>query len=470
MKNKTVSSKVVLKSGIWYTVSNFMFRAVAFITTPIFARMLSKAEYGEFNNISSWISILFVLTSCDLYTSIIRAKLDYPDDIEQYGFSVLTLGSLITAGEFLVIMFFRNSISEIMGIEERYLGIMFAYLFFVQGYYVFITIERAHYRYKTFSILTGVGIISSCMLSVLLIMVLENKLNARVYGQYLPYILLGIILYILVARKGKQVQFAYYKYSLLLSLPMIPHLLSMTVLSSSDRIMIAKLCGSEYVALYSIAYIVANIIAILIDSMNKAWAPWFLDLLKNNDKKTIRKIARPYFGMFLIMILGIILVAPEIVYILGGEAYIEGIYVLPPLIIGCAFQFAYTMYAQVEFYEKRMKMVAIGTSVAALVNIGLNYVLLPIFGYVVAGYTTLIGYALLFTIHYITIYKLGYKDIFERKIIFGGLLILIICMPVVSILYKKILVRYCMVIIYLLFLIWYAYRKKDFLRKFKEKR
>ena len=33
---KTVTTGVVLKSGIWYTVSNFDFRAIAFITTTIF--------------------------------------------------------------------------------------------------------------------------------------------------------------------------------------------------------------------------------------------------------------------------------------------------------------------------------------------------------------------------------------------------------------------------------------------------
>lgn len=66
---KTVTTGVVLKSGIWYTVSNFAFRAIAFITTPIFSRVLSQSEYGEYNNINSWVSILVVLAACDLHSS-----------------------------------------------------------------------------------------------------------------------------------------------------------------------------------------------------------------------------------------------------------------------------------------------------------------------------------------------------------------------------------------------------------------
>lgn len=463
---KQVSANVVLKAGAWYTISNFAFRAVAFITTPIFARILTKAEYGEFNNITSWVSILFILTSCDLYTSIIRAKLDYEDDLERYGFSVLTLGSIITVIIFAINMVFGDLFSDLMGIQAKYFPIMYVYLLFVQGFYVYITIERAHYKYKTFSLLTGVGIVASCLVSLLLVYLMQDKLDARVIGQYGPYIVIGAVLYFLVAKKGRNVHFPYYKYSILLSLPLVPHLLSMTLLSSSDRIMITKMAGAEYTAVYSIAYIVANIIAILIDSMNKAWAPWFLDTLKIDNKVAIRKTVLPYFGIFIALIIGILLAAPEIVLILGGSKYIEGIYVLPPLVIGTSFQFAYTMYVQVEFFEKKMKMVAIATSIAAVVNIVLNYFLIPKFGYIAAGYTTLIGYMILFAIHFITISRLGYKDIFDRKIIFGGLAFSVIVLPVALILYQNRVLRYVAFALYVALLIWIVYRNRDVIRQF----
>ena len=47
-------SSVVAKAGLWYTVCNFMFRGMAFITTPIFTRLMSKTEGGEFSTFSSW--------------------------------------------------------------------------------------------------------------------------------------------------------------------------------------------------------------------------------------------------------------------------------------------------------------------------------------------------------------------------------------------------------------------------------
>lgn len=450
--DKRPSADIVAKAGLWYTISNFTFRAVAFITTPIFARILSKNEYGEFNNITSWVAIFFILTSCDLYTSIIRAKLDYQSDLDRYSLSILTLESIITFFLFVLTMLFKGFFSDIMGIEEKYFLIMFIYLFFVQGFYVFITNERAHYKYKIFSVITGVGIVASCLLSVLLVIVMKNKLDARVYGQYIPYIIIGFVLYILVIKNGKSIHLPYYKYGLMLSVPLVPHLLSMTILSSSDKIMITKLSGVEFTAIYSVAYIVANIVTILIDSMNKAWAPWFLESIKAGDLKAVQKVTIPYAGIFFGLIFGLYLTAPEVVLILGGKQYQEGIYVLPPLIAGCAFQFIYTMYVQVEFYEKKMKMVAFGTTIAAVINIFLNYLLIPVFGYKAAGYTTLFGYMVLFVIHYITVCKLGYKKIFNRRLIFGGLFLVLITIPFAILLYHNNLVRYLAIAIYMLVL------------------
>ena len=443
-----ISSKVVVKSGIWYTVSNFIFRSIAFLTTPIFARILSKAEYGEYNNINSWISLLVIIATCDLHTSIIRAKLDYEDDLERYSFSVLTLSSIITIILYFIFCIFAVNLENLLGFDSKYFGIIFLYLLFQEAYQVFITLERAHYRYKAFSLITGLSIVIVYLFSLFLVLTLNNKLDARIYGQYIPYVIIGLIMYVLLIKKGKKISFKYYGYALSLSLPLVPHLLSIVALNSSDRIMITKLVGAQYTAIYSIAYIIMNIVTVLLDSMNKAWAPWLLDSLKVNNKADIRNTSTPYFVIFLGLLFGVLLFGPEIVWILGGNKYLDGIYVLPPLLVGCLYQFAYTMYVQLEFFEKKMKTVAVGTMIAALVNIGLNFIFIPIFGYVAAAYTTLVGYILLFIIHYRTICRYGYKNIFNRKIIFGALGSSIFMLPIFILLYMNVLVRYVVIIVY----------------------
>ena len=60
-----------IKSGIWFTASNFLIKGIGFITTPIFTRLLTKAEFGEFNNFRTWVNILLILTSLNLESSLI---------------------------------------------------------------------------------------------------------------------------------------------------------------------------------------------------------------------------------------------------------------------------------------------------------------------------------------------------------------------------------------------------------------
>ena len=181
-KSNEVSKKIIVKSGIWYTISNFLFRAVAFLTTPIFARLLTKNEFGEFNNVISWVAILLIFTSCDLYTSIIRAKLDFEDDLDSYAFSVLTLGSIITLVIFLFMFLFKNTIFNLMEIDQKYFYIIFLYLITIQGYFSFITLERAKYRYKEFSIISGISVVFASLVSVIAVIFSRNKLDARIYG------------------------------------------------------------------------------------------------------------------------------------------------------------------------------------------------------------------------------------------------------------------------------------------------
>ena len=49
-----VSNKKVIKSGFWYVFANFLNKGIVFLTTPIFTRLLTKGDFGLFNNFLSW--------------------------------------------------------------------------------------------------------------------------------------------------------------------------------------------------------------------------------------------------------------------------------------------------------------------------------------------------------------------------------------------------------------------------------
>ena len=93
-----------------------------------------------------------------------------------------------------------------------------------------------------------------------------------------------------------------------------------------------------------------------------------------------------------LMILCVIWYAPEIITIMAGKQYTAAIYVVAPVAMSLLLLFYSQLFINVEFYYAEKKMLVLASIGAAVLNIILNYVLIPVFGFVAAGYTTLISY------------------------------------------------------------------------------
>lgn len=471
--NSGRDSSVVAKAGVWYTVCNFLFRGMAFITTPIFTRLLTKEEIGSFSNMSSWISILTVVTAFDLQSSIIRSKLEHEDDMDSYIFSILSLTSLVTLVLYGVVLLFPTFFMDMFQMDMKYIHVMFLYLLVTPAYSMLITKQRAYYKYKTFVLLTGISLVSATLLSLGLVLLLENKLIGRYFGYYVPHIIMGALLYVYLVAKGKKVKLQYWKYACVICLPLVPHTLSLYLLSSSDKIILTKLCGAEYTAIYSIAYSCYHIVTILFDSMNKAWAPWLLESLHLKKYAEIDRVSKIYIQVFQIMAIGVLLLVPEVILILGGRRYLDAVYCLPPLITSCVFQFIYTMYVNIEFYEKKTIGVGGATIIATVINIVLNILLIPLkpeYSYVIAAYTTLVGYIVLFILHYFLVKRLHMEHIYDIKFVIIVLLSTLVLSAGINVLYSIAVLRYIIVGIYGGILIFVAYRNKEAILKLIRKK
>ena len=93
-----------------------------------------------------------------------------------------------------------------------------------------------------------------------------------------------------------------------------------------------------------------------------------------------------------LMILCVIWYAPEIIIVMAGKNYEAAIYVVAPVAMSLLLLFYCQFFINVEFYYEEKGMLVYGSVGAALLNVVLNAVLIPAFGFVAAGYTTFISY------------------------------------------------------------------------------
>lgn len=428
-KAKDIHINDALKSGVWYTVSNFAMKGIGFLTTPIFTRMMTKTEYGEFDNFQIWLLLLMYCTSLNLDASMIRALKDFREDKDSYMVSMISLYTLFTSVCWCISFCFRGVFGAVFSMDRVLIDCMFLYLLIFPAVQLFQTRERFEFRYKRNIAIGMIVSVGSSLLSVVLILIMQNRLMARVIGFILPSILVGAIIIIWCARKG-HIKVKYWKYALPISLPVVPHLISLYLLNSMDRIMIRDFYGKEQMAMYALAYTCGMVITILFNSANDAFAPWLAEKMHNEDYDSVRKVSIQYVMLFSFFAFMIVLVTPEILMVMGGDNYLEARYVMPPVTAGCLMQFVYTLYVNVETYEKKTVGMAIASVLTAILNYVLNYIFIPRFGYVAAAYTTFVCYTVLLLFHMGLVKKIGMDKLYQNKknCLFAGLFSVLIIM------------------------------------------
>ena len=117
-ETKIGSGNTALKAGVWYVISSIMVKAISIITTPIFTRMLSTSEYGTVSTFTSWSGLLLTFFTLNLTYSIGRAKLDYPDKLDDYVGSMQLLSLLVSSVICYNACFFEACF-DIYGVERE---------------------------------------------------------------------------------------------------------------------------------------------------------------------------------------------------------------------------------------------------------------------------------------------------------------------------------------------------------------
>ncbi len=425
---KQILHNKVIKAGSWYTFTNFFTVGVSFLTLPIFTRLLSTIDYGITNIYSSYSSLFVVIFSLGLSAATQRGKFDFKENYDQYISSILFLATLTFATFSTVMIVFQNYFSKLLGLDKSLIiiALVYSYASFVQSF-VFDKF-RVEYNYKKISVIQIVNSIVGVLLSIVLILsVFNNKRYfGRIIGSALPVVVSGFVLLVYVFRKGKKfIEPAYWKYALVISIPLIFHTLAGIINSQFDRIFINKYIGTSEAGIYSFAYNIGLIINILWTSTNQAWVPWFFEKMDASDYVAIRKRAKNYRDFFTLAYILILFLSPEIIKIMADKRYWVGLSIVPYIFMAYYLNLMYSFEVNVEFYAKKTHLIPIGTILSAALNVILNIIFIPKYGYVAAAITTVISNFFLFFFHFLITNYLIKTRIFGMKFHFVSLVYVI---------------------------------------------
>ena len=385
--------------------STIVLQGLAFFSGPIFSSALGTNNYGIASVYLTWVQIASIVFSLQAGGAIALARSEYPlEDQKRYQSSVFSLAT-ISYGCFSVITLLAASF---MSASHGFNIPMFV-LGLAQGwgmYCVTFMNLKLTYEFKAMSnfiLSVGTSVLTVGM-SLVLIHFWKEDTNywGRIIGQSAVYLIvgIGILLYLLLV--GKQIyNKVYWKFTLPITVPTVFHSLAHIVLNQSDKVMIQGMVSNSSAGIYALASNFSAVINAIWHAFNNSWVPFYYKYTRQGQLDSIKKHARNYIELFTIITMGFILLSREVFHIYAASRdFWAGTDYIPLLALGYYFVFLYSFPVNFEFYNKKTKIIAVGTIFAAVTNIVLNYIMIKFCGNLGAVIATAVSHGVLFLFHY----------------------------------------------------------------------
>lgn len=436
-------------------------KAVGLFVIPLYTRLMLPEEYGQYAVFLSYYSIISVFTSLGLYNYVVNnGIIKFGEKKDAF---VTSLAGLIIGNTFIYVvlyLIFANQWFELTGLNTGIMTALFIECIFMPCYELWCCKLRFSYNYKPIIKTAVITCLMVPAISLPLIILNDDKGAAAIWGRVIGYSVIGFYALIrLIKSEATLYKKNYWYYALKFNLPLIPHFLAVILLNSADKIMIERLCGADKAGIYSLAFSLSLAFQFVNQAINSSLVPYIYLKLKNNTFDGIKeKTTKLLIGIAILNIL-LMLIAPELILILGTEKYLEACYIVPSVAIANILLFIFNLFVNIEYFYEENKYIPVVTVFCAAFNIIVNYIAIPLFGYLAAGYTTLFTYLFYAIGHYLLMKRTCYKHrinlnkIYDIKTILYIVCISIILAVLTLQIYEYFLLRICILTIIFIFAI-----------------
>lgn len=449
------NASVTFKATIWYTICNMLQKVAAFLIIPFLTRMLSTADYGQYTVFLSWVDIIEIFATMRMYSNgYVAGLVKNSEDQERYTCSVQFISLVTTVACFGIFCLFSNQVSSLLQMEPVFINYMFFSFFATSSIGIWSSRQRVRNKYKLMVLVTLLYSVLAPIASIAGAYISEDKLETVIEVRVLTQFIISVPFFLMnLLGKNKVIVWKYCKGALTYNIPLVPYYLSMVLLNSSDRIMIKNIVGETEAGIYGVAYSLSMAISVFMGALNLSLQPWIFTKFKNKTPGDAGKV----MGVAVCFIAGlnlcVLITSPELITIVASVKYAEAVWLMPPIICSLLVMFIYQQILNIHFYFGENKIIVIASMVAAGLNLILNYIFIHLFGYIAAGYTTLVSYTVIMVMYYISMKKIAvreaidYRKYYNTPLMFGVLVAFAILTVLVTFLYPYPVIRYLIVLI-----------------------
>jgi len=390
-----------------YGLSSILGRLLNYLLVPLHTYFFLPDQFGIISELYAYVAFFVVLLMLGMETTFFRF-VNKSDDKEKTFNQALSLVLIINTFFLTIVLIFAQNIADFLAFPNHkdYI-IWFAFILVFDAISsLFMAKLRFHNKPKRFALIQLSSIGVNIVLNLFFLFVLlDDHLEFGIGFIFLANLFSSLAKPILLIKEISTFRFildkVLAKAMLIFAFPLLIASFAGIINETFDRILIKRLLmgeGLEYaqtqVGIYSANYKLSILITLVIQAFRYAAEPFFFAQEKNKDKDKIYSKVMTYFVIVVSFIFLSISLNLEIFkWFIPNDKYWEGLKIVPILLLANVFLGIY--YNQSIWYKlaNKTKFGAIIAIVGAILTLLLNYLLIPIMGYMGAAWTTLFTYA-----------------------------------------------------------------------------
>ena len=390
--------KRLMSNTLVFGIATFGAKLLPFVLMKLYTKLLTPADYSTKELIVGTCNLILPV----MYLSVSEAVVRYGLDGAVRKRDVFTTGVLTVLAGYLVLLSSSPLLRMIPAVGE-YLPLVCLYVLASAMHTVIAQFVRASGLVRMFAFDGIVTTLNTVLLNILLL----AKLNMGVTGYVLSIIIadalsaLGLFLVLRLHRffRIRGMNWDTALQMLRYSIPLVPTAVFWWVTNLSDRYFITFISGKTANGLYSVASTLPAMITLVSAIFTQAWQlSAFTEYQTPEGEQFYSTVFQSYYTFVFLASSGIIMFAKPVMRLMTQPPYYEAWRYVPFLVLAVAFSCLVTFLGSVYNAVRRNGMIMLTTFIGAIVNILLNWQLIPVFGAQGAAVATFASYFLVFLI------------------------------------------------------------------------
>lgn len=392
--------KLFVENFLVYGLGGIISKIIPLIMLPIVTRIMPNSMYFGLSDLSNTVvSFASAIAIMGMYDAMYR--MFFEKDEEEYKKTVCSTALVFTLVTsllvFLVMVLCRNIIAQYFFSDRKY-----AYIVYLSAMATLVGATnsiisaptRMQNKRKIFLVMNTVSPVLSYAVSIPMLLAGHYTIALPLAG-----VISGLTMEISfgILNKGwfnlRRFDFKLLKQLLVIALPLLPNFLIYWVFNSCDKVMITNMIGVGAAGIYSVGSKLGNASQLIYTAFAGGWQYFAFSTMKEENQVKSNSLIFEYLGVISFAATAFICAWSYPFYkIVFTEQYLEGYLIAPYLFFAPLLQMLFQVACNQLLVVKKTWPNMLILSAGAVVNVILNYTLIPVLGIEGASIATLMGY------------------------------------------------------------------------------